>query len=97
MSVLASLLERKFQALPPHAGVVFVSIEPLPAPEGRTTRFRLVLGMGRLFEKDTGLALVKALLEKEIDRGLVFNTTVVRGVGGACRDSNPPPARTAAS
>jgi hypothetical protein len=79
-------MERLFAALPPQAGVLFVSIRPDPTEDGKGESFFLRLGIARRFEEETGLALVKKVLQEELRQGLRIRVGVHRGISGACRD-----------
>lgn len=82
---LARKMELKLQSLPPEAGLIFVGVDPEPAPRGVATKFFVRVGVERKFEEGTGIALVKSVLEEEITSGLSITAVVYRGVRGASK------------
>lgn len=78
-------MERKFQLLPPEAGILFVSAEPQPEEGGKVREFIIRLGLSRQFEESTGRAIMKKVLEDELKKFKLF-LGVYRGVSGASRD-----------
>lgn len=86
---LALGMEQRFQRLPPSAGVLFVSVRAVPESDGVAKSFEVRLGINRLFEEETGLALIKRVLEPEIaEKKFSISASVYRGVLGAARDEN---------
>lgn len=89
-------MEDRFVSLPPIAGVVFASVFAEPAKGGRSTTFKVRLGIRKKMDLGTGIALVKDVLRDEIDnQGLTFQVEVFPGRVGACRDEDFEGARTA--
>lgn len=82
-AAVAREMESRIQRLPPEAGVLFVGVEVAPAPGGKSNRFTVRLGIHRRLEESTGLALVKKVLEQELNRGEQISVSVFRGVAGA--------------
>ena len=80
-------IEKKFQSVHEAAGILFVSVSAVPAPEGKVTDYVIRLGISKKFEEGTGMALVKSVLNDEIERK-AFNISVAiyRGVSGAASD-----------
>jgi hypothetical protein len=96
-SMLAREWERRFQALPPHAGVVFVSVGPEPIEGGKCIKFEVRIGLTRRLSQETGVAMVKKVLAFEASTGaLTISVVVFRGVVGACRDEDTQGARQVA-
>lgn len=81
----ARKMELKFTGLAPDAGVIFISVVAVPAPGGRSKQFEVRLGLSRQYEISTGLALIRKILESEIESGLELSASVYRGVPGMSR------------
>lgn len=94
---LARSFEQRFASLPAEAGVLFVSVSPVPSDSGKTVEFHIRLGMRRSLTEGAGQALVKQVLEQEMQAGLKIYVGAYRGVSGACRDSGSPAACPPAS
>jgi hypothetical protein len=62
---LAGEWERRFQALPPQAGVVFVSIRPRPAFRGQVKVFDVRVGVIPKVSESLGVTIAKNVLEPE--------------------------------
>lgn len=78
--------ERKFQLLPPQAGLIFVSVKPVPAYKGLCDTFEIVLGFTKKYaiEESTGMAVINKVLAKDIEHGMfTFRTRVFIGVEGS--------------
>lgn len=85
-------MERRFQLLPPEAGILFISVRPDPVLGGLCNKFTIFLGLyrSRIADTNTGVALAKRVLEKEIQQGMFsFSISVYRGLAGAARDEDP--------
>lgn len=80
--------ERRFQALPSSAGIIFVSVAAVPVEGGQTSTFDVLLGMTTAFEPQLGESLVKRVLEEEIEKKQITlrDVRVRRGVSGAASD-----------
>lgn len=79
-------IEQRFQRLPASAGLLFVSVEPVPSPTGKTREFRVEVGLSRRFDKSVGEALVMDVFNRFFIDDFSIHLHVVRGVAGACRD-----------
>jgi hypothetical protein len=80
-------MERKFQALPKAAGILFVGIKAQPVKSGLDSEiFTVALGISKKIGCDAGMIIIRKVLENEIKAGLVFETKVFCGVSGAARD-----------
>ena len=95
-NLLARQMEVKLQELPASVGIIFVSVDPIPAPEGSCTDFVVTLGLSRTFEQGLGAILVNQVLKDEKSKGLEISTKVFRGVPGACRNLHNEAARQVA-
>jgi hypothetical protein len=83
--------ERRFQQLPPSAGVLFVSVAASPAPRGECRTYEVRLGIQRGFEEATGIALIRHVLAAEIESGrFQIRGAAYRGVAGAARSEDHP-------
>lgn len=73
--------EQRFAKLPTTAGVLFVSVRAIPTETGHVKTFEVRLGIARHLEEDTGLTLIKHVLEEEVKKGeLLFPARVFRGI-----------------
>lgn len=92
--------EQRFQELDPGVGVIFVSVEALPAPKGLCKEFKILLGITKKLHSSVGWAIIRHWMREEIQSGEITITGgVFTGVSGACRDesakgANPSPAPT---
>lgn len=85
----AKVFESRFQKLPPIAGVIFVSVDAIPAPNGKTTQFLIRLGISKNLSEDVGWALIQQVMKDEIASGVMTITGSVHvGYAGACRDES---------
>jgi hypothetical protein len=81
---------RRFQALPPSAGVIFISVLPRPAPRGAVRVFYVTIGVGRNLSEGLGTALVKHVLGKELESGKYeIHIEALCGLHCAGRDEAP--------
>lgn len=87
--------EQRLRKLDARAGFLFVSVRPLPAPEGKCSSFNVWVGISKQFETETAIAVIRHAFDEEIKEGkYTINASAVRGVHGAARDSsdeNPHP------
>ena len=76
--------EARFRNLPPEAGVIFIAVEPEPAPEGECSVFDVRLGIARKYEESVGLALIRKVLERDLAAGsLSIRAAIYRGTPGS--------------
>jgi hypothetical protein len=94
---MARSFEQRFASLPAEAGLLFVSVTPQPTMTGRVVEFHVRVGMRRDLTEGAGKALVKQVLEQEMQSGLKIYAGVYRGVSGACHDTGVAAARSVAS
>lgn len=81
--------EQRFQKLPAKAGIIFVSVDAVPAPEGKTTSFHIRLGITKNLTEDVGWALIQTVLRDEIKNGVAkITASVFVGFSGACSDKS---------
>lgn len=74
------------------AGVIFVGVDALPAPDGVSTTYEVRLGLSRRYERDTGQALIKNILEEEIESGeFNIHVAVYCGSPGTCHEGDAGP------
>lgn len=83
----ARKFERKLQQLPKDAGLLFIGVQAVPAPNGKSGVFEVRLGLRRRGEVD-GAALVKFVFREELASGVRFQVSTYRGVSGADRDDD---------
>lgn len=69
-ALLAREWEKRFQALPSVAGIIFVSIRPRPALRGQVRSFDVRVGVLQKIAEGLGVAVAKTTLEKELSSGL---------------------------
>lgn len=80
-------LEKKFQSVSELAGVIFISVQAVPAPKGEVDSYIVRLGISKKFEEATGMALLKSVLHDEIERkAFNLSASIYRGVSGAASD-----------
>lgn len=84
MNEKAREIERRFASLPAQAGIVFISVQPQPVEEGKSSEFFVRLGIERRFEAEMGKSLAKKILEPELRSGLKVFIGVYRGIPCAC-------------
>lgn len=85
----AEMIERRFQDLPPIAGVIFVGVSARPIIGGNCSHFIVRLGLSKRVSEDIGIALINQVLEKELKLGTItVSASVYRGFTGACRDES---------
>lgn len=84
---IAQEMEQKFTSLPKQAGVVFISVRPVPEEDGHVKEYWLYLGIPRSMAEGTGRGLVAAMLAEEMKSGRKIYADVLRGSPGACRDA----------
>lgn len=83
--------ESRFQHLPPAAGVIFISIRPVPVEQGECTIFEVRLGLVSTLGESTGVSLIKHVLAEEIASGRYeIKVAVYRGVRCAGEPSSGP-------
>lgn len=86
---IAREMERRFQRLPHEAGILFVGVQAVPTEDGEAKAFEVRVGIARRFESSTGMAIIKKVLEQEIEeKKFAISASVYRGVSGAARDEN---------
>lgn len=79
--------ESRFQKLQPGAGILCVGVVADPIEGGQVRTFTVFMGVSRSMEIDTGIALIKQTLAKEIGSGLFsIKAHVFKGVSGTGRD-----------
>lgn len=89
--VTAVAWESRFQHLSPAAGVIFISIRPVPVEEGECKTFEVRLGLVSTLEESTGVSLIKHVLAEEIASGQYeIRVAVYRGVRCAGEPSTHP-------
>lgn len=93
----AQAWERRFQMLPPEAGILFVSISPEPEQTGNCYKFIIRLGIKRPMERATAEALMKNVMEEELRSGrYIIMFAAYNGIsGGAARVEDTPSSRPA--
>jgi hypothetical protein len=80
---------QRFQKLSPDAGVIFVSVTPMPEEGGECRVFAVRLGVVGTLEEATGLSLIKHVLAEEIASGKYeIQGAVYRGVSCAGRSAS---------
>lgn len=84
-------MEDVLHRLPAQLGVIFASVEAVPAPKGSVNVFNVVLGISRRLDVSVGTKLVEDAFRshfKSIMDSTDFNLNVRvhRGVSGAYRD-----------
>ena len=90
--------EKRFQGLDKGVGVIFVSVDAVPAVKGLCTEFKILLGITKKLDASVGWAILRHWMRDEIQTGAITITgSVFTGVSGACRDesaegANPSPA-----
>ncbi len=95
---MAREFEKRFQALKEEAGIIFVSVDAVPAVKGLCTEFKILLGISKKHNASVGWAIIRHWMRNEIQAGTITITgSVFTGVSGACRDesaegANPSPA-----
>jgi hypothetical protein len=79
--------ERRFQQLPPDAGVIFISITAVPELGGDCHAYEVRLGINREFKGTAnGILIVQHVLAEEIASGRYrIHATAHRGVSGSAR------------
>jgi hypothetical protein len=82
--------EKKVQALPKEAGVLFSSVYWSPAFGGKCTVLNFVLGLRKGLTKDIGEALIQQVLKDIPINSIHFfpNVVVYVGISGAARDES---------
>jgi hypothetical protein len=84
----ARAMERKFQFLKPDAGLIFISVQAVPAESGRCRVFEVRLGVTRQIGESTGKSLVRYVLQEEMEtRDIVIRASVYPGISGAAHDA----------
>jgi Tfp pilus assembly protein PilN len=97
-SALAREYERRFQLLPPGGGVIFVNVEAVPALRGNVHTFIIRLGISKSLDTNTGVAIIKKVMEKEMEeQRFTIQAAVFRGVSGASRDEDHEGSHSASS
>lgn len=96
-NALAREMEAELCKLPAPAGILFASVSAVPEEEGVVTSFEVVLGIRRIFEEGTGVALIQTVLGGYIKAGVDIRARVYRGISGAGRDEGLAAARPVAS
>lgn len=96
-AAMARSFEQRFASLPASSGLLFISVTPQPTETGRAIEFHVRVGLRRNLTEGAGKALVKQVLEQEMQSGLRIYVGVYRGVSGACHDNGVAAARPAAS
>lgn len=91
--------ERRFQLLPPQAGIIFISIKAVPEFKGLCDKFEIVLGLTRsqAIAQSTGMALIEKVLEREFSENIfTFTSRIELGISGSwysgVEDLSLPPA-----
>jgi hypothetical protein len=80
-------IESRLRILPPAAGILFISVQAVPAPRGEVTTFEVRIGMSKNFDEETGMAIIKTVFQKEIESNVfVLHASVYRGIPGAASD-----------
>jgi len=89
LATLIRSFEKKFQALAPDIGIIFISINIDRALEGKGSRLKVKLGLSRRFSEAIGLAIVQYVLQKELQQHrLTVEVEIFLGVSGACNDED---------
>lgn len=86
-AIQAREMARKFQFLKSEAGIIFIGVQAVPAPDGRCKAFEVRLGVTRQIGESTGRSLVRYVLEAEIELGLSILASVYPGISGAAHDA----------
>lgn len=85
----ARSFEKRFQALPEMAGVVFVSVDAQPIKGGQSNAFKILLGVSKRLHESVGWGLIQQVMKTEIEKGAyTITASVFTGVSGACRDES---------
>lgn len=88
-AALARAYEKRFQALPELAGIVFISVSAKPVVGGEPKSFQILLGLSRRLDESVGWALIRQTMQDVIEMGKInISAKVFRGVSGACRDES---------
>lgn len=87
-AAVAREYEKRLQALPASAGIIFVSVAAIPVEGGNTIFFDVSLGITKDFDPSLGVSLVKSVFDDEVSSGAAFFRTVssIVGVSGAAHD-----------
>jgi hypothetical protein len=87
-SRLAATWTSRFSALPSASGIVFVSIQALPAERGLVTAFDVTLGFEKEWGDTAAVSLAKHVLADVLEEGkFTLNISALRGV--SCAASHP--------
>lgn len=86
---LALEWERRLRKVNQQAGLLFVSVSPVPSRDGRSKVFNIWVGISKKLDPGTAIAVIKHIFKEEIEEGkYTINASAVRGVHGAARDSS---------
>lgn len=91
--------EKRFQGTRKMAGIIFVSVDPTPAPTGISGEYTITLGLDRTkpFDDSTAQGIILKVLEREVESGLYkIRANVFRGVSGACYEGDAGPGEASA-
>jgi hypothetical protein len=90
-AAIARNWERMFQILPPEAGILFVSVQPVAIEGGLCHVYDVTLGLNknRGLEQETGIAMMRQVLKEDIANDLFkIRCKVFLGVAGADGDNS---------
>lgn len=83
----AEAMERKFLRLNKASGILFVSVRPIPTPDGEAEAFFITLGTKKDLSEGTTVALIKSLLAPELEDGIRVSIAAVRGICGPASEA----------